>query len=206
MRKRQVIGYKHIVLILGIIFISRNSWRDIPKYYKSMIFSSSLNALYYFLCRRHLVWEFTPFGIKWGLLRTLHIVLVTPLLVLTYLSKSPNSFFKQLIYTIKWVLVTSLVEYMAHKQKLILYAHRWNVFWSGFLFAMMFGFSKLFIKRPHLTLILSSFTTVFFIIKFKVPIRRVKHYSRYFEPLVDFYYHSFLKYLFGYMKYRSISN
>lgn len=187
---------KHIILILSIIWLSRNSWSDIPKYYKSLFYASSFNALYYLLCRRHLVWEFTPIGIGWRFIRFVHVIIITPLLVLTFLSKFPNSLFKQVIYTVKWVLTASAVEYFLNKQNLIIYAHGWNIFWTGLMYIMMFMSSLLFIKRPLITLFLSFCTTVFFTIKFKVPMR-LKHVSSKFDRFVDIYYHTFLEDIFS---------
>lgn len=58
MRKKQKVRNRHIVLILSVILVSifSNSWREVPKYYKNMVYVSSFNAIYYLLCRRHLVW------------------------------------------------------------------------------------------------------------------------------------------------------
>lgn len=183
---------KHITLILGILLLSRNSWRDIPKYYKNIGYVSLFNILYYVLCRRHLLWEFSPIGMNWGLIRFVHVVIITPLLVLTFLSKFPHTLIKQIIYTIKWVITSCIIEYFVHKQKLIIYAHGWNIYWTGLIYTMMFTYSLLFTKRPFLTLFLSLYSTVFFTIKFQVPMK-IKHVSRNFESFVDIYYHSFLE-------------
>lgn len=199
MNRKQKVRIKHIILIVSIILLSRNSWRDIPKYYKSLFYVSSINALYYLLCRRHLVWEFTPIGISWGFIRFVHVVIITPSLVLTFLSKFPNSLIKQVIYTVKWVVTASVVEYFSYKQKLILYAHGWNIYWTGLMYALMFMYSLLFTKRPLITLFLSFCTTAFFAIKLKVPMRR-KHISSKFDRFVDVYYHTFLEDIFSSMK------
>ena len=198
-RKKQKIRIRHIILILSVILLSRNSWRDIPKYYKNMAYASVFNVLYYVFCRRHLVWEFIPIGINWSLIRFIHVVIITPLLVLTFLSKFPKSLIKQVIYTIRWVVVASIVEYFAYKQKLILYAHGWNVYWSGLIYALMFIYSYLVTKKPLITLFMSLFTTVYFIMKFKVPMRW-KHISSRFDRFVDIYYHTFLEDLFSPLK------
>ncbi len=189
---------QHIVLMVSIILLSffTNSIRDIPKYYKNMFYVSSFNLIYYLLCRRHLVWAFVPNGIHWTVIRLIHVLIITPLIALIYLSKMPGEFFRQIIYLIRWVLIASVVEYFAHKKKLIRFAHGWNVFWSSLLYIKMFVYSYLFSKRPVITLVLSLFSTVFFIVRFKVPLRR-KHYSKYFDPLLDIYYHTFLKELFS---------
>ncbi|MDG5786286.1 hypothetical protein QA612_02205, partial [Evansella sp. AB-P1] len=195
MRKDLKIRNGHIVLILLIFLLTlcSNSFRQIPKYYKNMGFVSLFNVIYYFLCRRHLVWEFIPTtGAHWPLLRVVHIMIITPLLVLVFLSKLPNTLFKQFIHFIRWVAASTAVEYVVKKNQLILYAHGWNVFWSGILYAKMFLYSLLFTKRPILTLILSLCSTVYFIFKFNVPIKK-NHFSRHFEPLLDIYYHTFLE-------------
>jgi len=160
-----------------------------------MLFVSSFNAIYYFLCRRHLVWEFVPSGINWWLIRLVHIFIVTPLIALNFLSKLPSGLWKQFTYLIKSVLFASIVEYFANKKKLILYSHGWNIIWSGILYVMMFCYSYLFTKRPVYTIMLSLCSTIYFVIKFKVPLK-MKHTSKYFGLLVDLYYHTFLEDLF----------
>ncbi|WP_438824364.1 CBO0543 family protein [Bacillus sp. JJ1533] len=194
MRQKQKIRNRHISLVLSIIFLTifSHSWRDVPKYYKNMVYVSLFNALYYLLCKRHLVWEFIPNGINWLFIRVLHTIIVTPLLVLVFLSKMPNTLMERFIYYLRWITISFAVEYLIHKKHLILYAHGWNIFWSGILYLKMFLYSHLFTTRPVLTLFLSLFSTVFFIFKFKVPLK-TKHLSRYFEPLVDLFYHTTLE-------------
>ncbi|MBM7660254.1 hypothetical protein JOC85_001021 [Bacillus mesophilus] len=189
---------QHIVLVLSIILLSilSKSWRDLPKYYKNMIYVGSFNIIYYLLCRRHLVWEFIPNGINWLGIRLVHILIATPLMVLIFLSNMPRTLWRQLFHLIRWAVIASLVEYVAHKKRLILYAHGWNIFWSGTVYLLMFLYSHLFTKRPFITIILSLSSTLFFIIRFSVPFKR-KHLSKYFGFGVDLYYHTFLEDLFN---------
>jgi hypothetical protein len=203
MKKKQKNNIHHFLLVLGIVLVSifSNSYRAIPKYYKNMAYVSSFNILYYILCRRHLVWEFIPSGANWNVIRVVYMVIVTPLLTLNFLSKLPQELSKQGLYLIKWVLTASFVEYLAHKNKLILYGHGWSVFWSGFLYLIMFVYSYIFTIYPKKIVLLSLCTTVFFVYKFRVPFRK-KHYSKYFEPLVDLRYHTFLEDVFSQTKRR----
>ena len=189
---------KHIILILSIIFVNLlgKTWRNFPKYYKSLTYVSIVNSLYYFLCKRHLVWEFIPLGIDWKFLRTVHTIIVTPLIVLLFLSNFPKTFLKQMIYIIKWVLGAILVEFVVHKLKLIQYKHGWNIFWSALLYLKMFVYSHLFTKKPLMTWFLSLCSCTFFIIKFKVPIKKKHVFSRNFGTWVDYFYHSPLEDLF----------
>ncbi|MBU9722110.1 MULTISPECIES: hypothetical protein [Bacillaceae] len=186
---------RHTVLVILIILLalSSNSLPKIPKFYKNMIYVSSFNGLYYLLCRRHLVWEFIPnIGVNWLLLRLVHTILVTPLVVLVFLSEMPHTLSKQFIHFARWITISFAVEYLIHKEDLILYAHGWNVFWSGVIYVKMYFYSYLITKRPLLTLFLSFCSTIYFITKFNVPLKK-NHISRYFEPLVDVYYHTFLE-------------
>ena len=198
MRKNRKMRNRHIMLILSVIFLTifNQSWREIPKYYKNMAFVSSFNIIYYFLCKRHLVWEFIPAGINWMLIRVVHTLFVSPLLVLVFLSKMPTTLSKQFVHFIKWILICTGIEYLIHKKRLILYAHGWNILWSGILFGKMFLYSHLFTNRPLLTLCLSMCSTLFFVLKFHAPLKR-KHFSRFFSPFVDLYYHTFLEDLFA---------
>lgn len=195
MSKKQLMKWKHIVLILFVLVLSvcGKAWRDFPKHYKSLSYVTIVHMLYYKLCKRHLVWEFTPLSFNWRLLRIIHIFIVTPLLVLLFLSKYPKARWKQLCYLVKWVLSSSIVEYIAHKQKMIQYKHGWNIFWSSILYAMMYVFSSLFKKKPLLTCFLSVCSIVFFVIKFKVPIKSKQSLSRRFDTIVDCFYHSKLE-------------
>lgn len=194
MLKRRKNVYQHVAVVLSIILwgIFSHSFKDVRKYYKSMVYVSSFNGIYYYLCQRHLVWEFIPSGIHWMIIRLIHVFIVTPVITLIFLSKLPSELNRQIVYLIKWVIIASIVEYLAYKKKLILYAHGWNIFWSGLIYLKMFVCSYLFTKRPVTTLYLSFCCCVFFVVKFKVPLK-MKHYSKYFEPLIDIYYHTSLE-------------
>ena len=135
-RKPKKISLWHFIIILSTILISLNSWRDIPKYCKNLIYTTIFSGLYYLLCRRHLVWEFNPGSFQCRLIRFIYAVIVTPLLTLLFLSKFPNTLMSQIVYFIKWVLFVTIMEHFAHKQKLIRYAHGWSIYWSGVIYAL----------------------------------------------------------------------
>ncbi|MBM7571481.1 hypothetical protein JOC48_001977 [Aquibacillus albus] len=135
-------------------------------------------------------------GFNWKLLRAAHVIIVTPLLVLLFLSKYPKSLLERIAHIIKWVLGASSVEYVVHKQKMIQYKHGWNIFWSSLIYLMMFVYSSLFTKRPLLTCFLTVCSIVFFISKFKLPIKSKHPFSRRIDMLVDSFYHSFLEDIF----------
>lgn len=190
--------YKHLTLIIGILSlnIGMKTWRQFPKCCKSLIFVSFVNVVYYGICRRHLVWEFTPGGIHWKLLRVIHVTIVTPSIVLLFLSRLPKSLYRQIMYLISWVTAASVIELIIHKQKLIQYKHGWNILWSAFVYLKMFIYSYLFPRKPYLTILLSVLSNLFLVKKFKVPVGKKHRFSRHFGFLVDLFYHTKLEDLF----------
>ncbi|WP_372459125.1 CBO0543 family protein [Alkalihalobacillus deserti] len=163
---------RHITLILLVFLlnVTKKSWRHVPKYYKSLLYVSFINAFYYYLCKNYLLWEFRPKNVNRKLLRAIHILFVTPTLALLSLISFPDTLNKQLIHIGKWTFLSTLSEYLAFKLKLIDYRHGWNFFWSGIIFSILYVFSYLHTKKPIETWILSVHTLVFFIVQFNIPL------------------------------------
>ncbi len=186
---------KQILLILCIVLLNicKGTWRELPKYSKSLAYASLVNTIYYYLCRRHLLWEFIPIGINWNILRVFHVIIVTPLLVLLFLSDFPKGLIKQIKHLATYVLMSSIGEYFLNQKKFIQYKHGWNIFWSSIIYVKMYLYSFLIIKRPLLTSVLTSFSIIYFIRKFNIPINKKHKFSRRFDRLVDYFYHSFLE-------------
>ncbi|WP_078592835.1 CBO0543 family protein [Evansella clarkii] len=196
MKNKQIKGQAAIILLIVLLNLFNKTWRDFPKYYKNIGYVGLVNIFYYYLCSRHLVWEFPPVGANWKLLRIMHIFFITPLLVLSFLSRYPSTLSKQFLHVIKWVTASSITEYIAHKQKLLQYKHGWTIFWSALLYLKMFMYSKLIVKRPLTTLFLSVCSVAFLIKKFKVPINKKHRLSKNCEWLTDCFYHSSLEDIF----------
>ncbi|GAE34758.1 hypothetical protein JCM9157_1835 [Halalkalibacter akibai JCM 9157] len=161
-----------VVLTLCLFNLYRRTWTLVPKHYKSLAYVTFINAFYYYLFKRHLLWEFNPGNSNWRLVRAIHMIFVAPLLVLLYFSKLPTSNSRRIIYTFNAVILSALIEQVIAKRNLINYKHGWNVFWSGVIYLQMYVFSLLFNKRPILTWILSAFSVWFYIRKFKLPFTR----------------------------------
>ena len=165
--------HKHIVLItlLTLLALIKKSWRNFPKFYRNIGFISFLNAFYYYLCKRHLVWEFNHKGMNWRFLRGLHLFYVSPLLVLMFLSNFPNgSLGKKIIYFCESVVISMALEVYMVRERILRFKHGWNFYWSTLIYIKIYFYSLLFTKRPLLTTILSVLSMIFFIIVFKVPL------------------------------------
>ncbi|OIJ19432.1 hypothetical protein BKP45_13380 [Anaerobacillus alkalidiazotrophicus] len=211
MRKKQI----SIILFIVLMNFLFKTWKVVPKYYKSLIFVSFWNSFYYYLCKRHLVFEYTNKGINWKLLRGLHIFIATPLLVLLFLCKLPKTLSKQIVYILKWGIGSFFIELFLLKQKLIKFKYGWNIYWSGLIYFKMYTYSYLFNKRPFLTWVLSIFSLLFYIFKFNVPLtkRLLKgpflfflpksiKYPINFKTRLNSYYYETVKDLLNYVKFK----
>ncbi|MBB5171955.1 CBO0543 family protein [Texcoconibacillus texcoconensis] len=189
---------KHLALILSLLLLNilRGSWRDIPKYYKNLTYVIFVNILYYLVCRRHLLWEFPSLGVNRLVLRVAYVIFVTPSIVLAFLSKFPKSPFRQILYISKWVIVSSMIEYFLHKRKLIQYKHGWNIYWSGLVYLKMFVYSSIFHKKPLIVWLLTFCSLIYFIVTFQIPVFSKHTFSRKFDRIIDYFYHSFLEDVF----------
>lgn len=165
---------KHLALVLFVVLLNTlgKTWSNAPKYYKNLLYVSSWNSFYYYLCKRHLVYELIPNRLNWKLLRALHIFVVTPLLILYFLSKMPELLFKKIWYFIKWEFWSVLAEVALHKQGMVRFKYGWNFFWSGVVYLKMYLYSYLYSKRPILTWVLSIFSLIFFVKIFNIPIEK----------------------------------
>lgn len=164
----------HLALVLWLLFLNirKKTWIHLHKYSSSMIYVMFFNALYYYLAKKKLPWDFRSEIFDKRIVRSLHIFLINPLLILLFLSSFPKSLLKQIIYILKWLSITSSVEWFALKKyKAIFFQHGWNMWWSALVYLKMFVFSYLLTKKPVLTVGLSTFSILFFLIVFKIPLR-----------------------------------
>ncbi|WP_370529775.1 hypothetical protein [Alkalihalobacillus sp. AL-G] len=152
----------HVTVLLWLLFqnIKKETWKQYKTLYSSVCYVMSFNLLFYFLRIQKLPWDFKSSYFKTKTLRVLHLFLVTPLLIFSYLSTYPKTLFKQTIYIIKWVSFSSLIEVIALTFKAISYKGRWNIGWSVLIYFLMFLFSKSIQKKPVFTIALSVLTTI----------------------------------------------
>ena len=98
--------------------------------------------------------------------------MINPLLILLYLSNLPNSFVKQFIYVVRWIFISTMVEWIFYKEGKIFFYRGWTIGWSMLIYIKMYLFCLLLNKKPILTLFLSIIDTIFLLLKFKIPVRK----------------------------------
>lgn len=166
------VSIMHLVLalLLFILNAKNKTWRKIPNFALSIFYVSFFNAMYYFLCKDFILWDFKDKRLSTKTLRLLHIFIINPLLILYYLSHFPKRIFSKISYVMNWVTISMIVERIGKQLNKIYFANGWNMQWSFFIYVCMFTFSRLILKRPFLTWVLSAIVTISLIKKFKVPV------------------------------------
>ncbi|WP_071318247.1 hypothetical protein AWH56_26785 [Anaerobacillus isosaccharinicus] len=160
-----------IIVLLFLLNIRYQSFKHLKKYAPTMVYVSTFNALYYYLCKHYLLWDFKSINLSVRWLRGLHIFILTPSLVLLYLTKFPRKIEKQPIYILKWVAVSSICEFIVFKQGLLFFKRGWNIGWSALLYLKMYVYSYFFKEHKLTVLGLSIITTVTALKIFNVPLR-----------------------------------
>ncbi|RXI98688.1 hypothetical protein DS745_20465 [Anaerobacillus alkaliphilus] len=161
-----------IVIVLIVLNIQARSFKQILVHFPSMAYASTFNALYYYLCKHFLVWDFKSKYLSTRILRVLHIFIATPLLVLLYLTKFPSTSRQQIQYVINWVIASMFFEVVANKTGTLYFNRGWNFGWSLLLYIKMYLYSYFFRRYPVLVLLMSIVTTISALAIFKVPIRK----------------------------------
>ena len=126
------------------------------------------------------MWDFKSKIFKRKVIRTLHILVISPLLILLYLSNIPKTFPKKVNYISKWVVISTFIEWIGKKKfKMLFFDNGWHIGWSMLIYIKMYILSLLMIKRPLLTWIISIISTVHFLYIFKVPLKKnIKEYLK----------------------------
>ncbi|SFE83384.1 hypothetical protein SAMN05192532_104272 [Alteribacillus iranensis] len=159
-----------LALCLALFNIKRQNWRYVSRYSRSIWLVILFNLLYYFLCKNYLLWDFTSKKLGTKTVRFLHIFIINPLCILLFLSHYPSSWGRQVLYNIKWIIFSLLVEWVGKRYfKMIYFTHGWNLKWSALVYAKMYTFSLLVLKKPFLTYSLSGASAIFYLLLFRVP-------------------------------------
>ena len=163
------------ILLLAWLFqenTKNKTWKKFPKYFPNILYIALFNWFYYFLVDNKLLWELRGTILNRKTLKIIHICIINPLLILLYLSNLPNTFVKQFIYVVRWIFISTMVEWIFYKEGKIFFYRGWTIGWSMLIYIKMYLFCLLLNKKPILTLFLSIIDTIFLLLKFKIPVRK----------------------------------
>ncbi len=164
----------HILLaiLLLLLNVKRKTLKNLDQHYISVLYVGFFNLFYYYTCKHFILWDYKSnyMNIRWA--RGLHLFVIMPLITLLFLSRVPNSSFKKVLHTMKWVTTSVIVEWFGLKKfNAIYFLHGWNIRWSALMYILMYSFSLLILNSPTLVGILSVCSVVILIVIFKVPFR-----------------------------------
>src|SRR4051812_34920162 len=163
------------ILLLAWLFLENyknKTWKQLPKHYPNTLYVALFNWLYYFLVHHKLLWELQSKLFNKKTLKIIHICIINPLLILLYLSNLPNTLVKQFIYVVRWIIISTMVEWLFYKKGKIVFYHGWNIGWSIVIYIKMYLFCLLLNKKPILIMNLSIIDTICFLLKFNIPVRK----------------------------------
>lgn len=160
----------HIIFVIIVIFFSliKGDWRNWEIYYPTMLYISLATFLYEFISHSHFhLWELQESHF-FNLMNVhfLHNLIINPLLALVYLSNYPITLKKQITYTLKWVFIFLLLEWIGNHLGLLTYHNGWHFGWSSFFVTIMFPMVRLHHTHKLRALGLSVLFVVFYLITF----------------------------------------
>ncbi len=160
----------HLILLIMVITYSliKGDWKNWEKYYPTMLYISLSTFLYEFISHSHYqLWELQEDSL-FNLMNVhfAHDLIINSLISFVYLSNFPNSLKKQIAYTIKWILLFTVFEWVGVELGKITHHNGWHMGWSVLFNCVMFPMIRLHFMKPLYALILSVFFTLFYLFMF----------------------------------------
>ncbi|GGK08337.1 hypothetical protein GCM10007063_33420 [Lentibacillus kapialis] len=162
----------HIGITVWVILASWRwgDWKNFNRYHSTMLYMSAMNLFYLFLTSKYPLWRMHPdLGLPFTLVTALYTFIIFPFTVLLYLSHFPDSPEKQILYTLKWIVIYIGVEWVGGLFSRITYDNGWHLGWSLIFVLTMFPMLRLHYKKPILTYMVSIFVIAFLVYLFDVP-------------------------------------
>lgn len=131
-------------------------WKNINKYYPTLLYMAAGNLLYLFLYGDDTLWNEIPdVGLNNKQTILLYSFTALPCGALLFLSTYPNSGMKKIVHTLAWIAIFSGVEYILHLFGKLEYNGGWNAWLSTVFNCLMFPMLRLHYKKPIIALCLS---------------------------------------------------
>ncbi|KKI90729.1 hypothetical protein WQ54_19185 [Bacillus sp. SA1-12] len=160
----------HFILVIMVILFSllKGDWKKWETYYPTMLYIALATFLYEFISHSHFhLWELEESSyISHMNVHFLHNLIINPLLAFVYLSNYPNRMMSKFIYSLKWIIIFLLIEWLGKHFGLLTYHNGWHFWWSALFVIIMFPMIRLHHVHKLLALALSVFFVMFFLMIF----------------------------------------
>ncbi|MFC7062358.1 CBO0543 family protein [Halobacillus seohaensis] len=157
-----------LVILVIILSLIKGDWKNWEHYYPTMIYISLATFLYEFISHSHFhLWELQQDSI-FNLMNVhfSHNLIINPLVAFIFLSSYPSVFKKQLIYTLKWIVVFLILEWGGKEFGVLTYHNGWHYGWSSLFVVLMFPMIRIHHVNKLLALILSVLCALFYLVVF----------------------------------------
>lgn len=161
-------------IIFGIIFVDWKSWKE---YYPTILYYCVLNILYDFLYYNHSLWEFraiTTDYLNHTIISLVFYFIVIPISIFIFLQRFPKKPLNKVIYILVWAVFYWVIEFFYMSKGMFIYYNGWSIWHSLWFDVLMFFMMRLHFKKTLLTLILTLFTVIIFIVLFPIPFSSLK--------------------------------
>jgi hypothetical protein len=170
-----------MALIYAILFVCAaliwGDWRHFKKYYPTMLFVCTVNLVVLVLTYNYSLWRFhyafpgSPNHVPAAFL----IMFVNfSALILIFLGRYPQKIGKQVLWTLLFVAINSICEWIGIHKHSIIYEHGWSYGWSIMINALMYPTLRLHHTRPLYAVVFTLLVFAFFIWYFQIPLSKVK--------------------------------
>lgn len=168
-----IVAFGIISLLIGWKF---GDWRNLEKYYPTILFLVIGDLLYNILMYNDPTWSYNRNWILPNhiLVNLWIMITVYPATVIIYLFFFPNKKIKRIFYIFVWVILYILLELLGlHIFGLIDHFNGWNMWWSFLLDIILFVMLFIHHKRPLLAWGLSIIVIIFFLTVFDVRVHNL---------------------------------
>lgn len=159
----------HAIMIIFLVVLSwiYGKWKQWKQFLPTIMYFSIFNLYYQYISFNFKkLWEIKKPFISLFITDTLYIFVAFPFLVVWYLSGMPNSFKSKLLYYLKWIIFSTLLEILAVHLNYFEYMNGWNVWWSVLFYFIMYPMIYYFYIKPIKAFILSLIIVVFYLYMF----------------------------------------
>jgi hypothetical protein len=152
--------YITLSILLALVAWRWGDWKNWRQYHATMLYLALMNFTYYYYTNHTELWEFHSV-FSHAINETIHNFIINPLIVFIFLSNYPKR--HQKIYIIGSIVIFSLLEGLEYMLGYISYNNGWSIWWSVFLYVLMFPMLRLHYTKPLWAYVLSIGQVLFFL-------------------------------------------
>jgi len=166
--------------VLPLIFIISaflwGDWKNWTRYYPTILFVMLLDLFAGLMMYNHPLWYFEETVILPNdtLTNLVIVFAMFPATVLIFLANYPKKWSKQIVWILFWIVIFSLIEYIASQHGRTTYHNSWSFRWSVLFNCITFPVLRLHHSRPLLAWLIGLPVAFFIFLYFNFSITDMK--------------------------------